>query len=86
MLPVGPVGHEQAVGDQDPGRHLMGLKHPDRFPGLHEHGLIVFEGAQRSADRVEAGPIARGLAASAVDDEFIRVFRDRRIEVVHQRP
>src|SRR5690606_6011356 len=36
--------------------------------------------------RVEAGPVAGGLARAAVDDEFVGVLGDLRVEVVHQHP
>src|SRR5438270_3678234 len=45
---------------------------------------MVFETIQSSDDRLVALPVARRLAASTVHDEFFRLFRHLRIEIVHQ--
>ena len=61
-LPVGPVGHEQAVGDEHARRHLVRAEHADRLAALHEQRLVVLEPAQRRDDGVECLPRARGAA------------------------
>ena len=83
-LPVGPVGHEQAVGDQHPRRHLVGAEDADRLAALHEQRLVVLETAQRGDDRVERLPRAGGAPGAAVDDEVGGILRDLGVEVVHE--
>jgi hypothetical protein len=83
-LPVGPVGHEQAVRDQHARRHLVGAEDADGLPALHEQRLVVLEPAQRGDDRVERLPRARGAPGAAVDDEVRGILGDLRVEVVHE--
>ena len=71
-LPVGPVRHEQAVGDQHARRHLVRAEHADRLAALHEQRLVVLEPAQRGDDGVEGLPRARRAPGAAVDDEVGR--------------
>ncbi len=84
VLPVAPVGHQQAVGDQDPRRHLVGAEPPDRLAGLHQQRLVVVEISQVAHDGVECIPAPRRLAPAAVDDQLIGVLGHRGVEVVHQ--
>ena len=83
-LPVGPVGHEQAVGDQHARRHLVRAEHADGLAALDEQRLVVLEPAQRRDDRVERLPRARGAPGAAVDDEVRGILGDLGIEVVHE--
>ena len=86
LAPVGPVADQVRVGEEHAWRPLVRLHHADRFARLHEHGLVVLQRRERADDRVEAVPVARGLAASAVDDELVGVLRDLGVEVVLQHP
>ena len=84
LLPVRPVANEIRVRDQHPRRPLVGAEHADRLAGLHQHGLVVLECAQRGDDRVERLPAARGATGAAVDHEILGMLGDLGIEVVHQ--
>ena len=64
----------------------MGAEDADRLAGLHQHGLVVLQRAQRRDDRVERLPAARGPAGAAVDDEVVGVLGHLGVEVVHQHP
>ncbi|MNO85326.1 hypothetical protein D3C76_766970 [compost metagenome] len=86
VLPVGPVGHQVGVGDQHPGRVLVGLEHPDRLAGLHQQGLVVLETGQHLDDLVVAGPVAGGAADAAIDHQGLGMLGHFRIQVVHQHP
>jgi hypothetical protein len=55
-----------------------------RLAGLDQQGLVRFEPFERRQERFEAIPIAGRLAASAIDDQVVRVAGDLRIEVVLQ--
>src|SRR5262245_50663256 len=63
-----------------------GSKDADRFPGLDQQRLIIFEILQRRDDRMICLPAARGPAGPAVYDEIPRILRHVLIEVVHQHP
>ncbi len=82
--PVGPLAHEIRVGDQHAGRVLVRAHDAHGLARLHEQRLVVFQVAQRAHDRVEAIPVARGLAASAVHDQIRGVLADAVVEVVEQ--
>ena len=62
----------------------MGAEDPDRLAGLHQHGLVVLEGAQRGDDGVERLPASSRAAGAAVDHQVLGVFGDLGVEVVHQ--
>ena len=84
VLPGGPVRYQVGVGDQHPRCVSVGLQHADRLARLDEQGLVVLQCLQHFDDLVEAGPIARRAADAAVDDQFLGLLRDLRIEVVHE--
>ena len=84
MVPVGPLADQVGIGDQDPGRAFAGLENADRFARLDQQSLIVFESAQGCNDRIEAFPVPRGAPDTAIDNQLVRIFGDRRIEVVVQ--
>ena len=84
MLPVVPVADEIGIGDQHARRVGVRAENADRLAGLHEQRFVVFERAQRRDDRVKAFPVARRLAAPAVDDQVFRLLGDLGVEVVHQ--
>ena len=86
MLPRGPVRHQVGIGDQHARRIGVGGEHADRLAGLHQQGLVVFQVAQRFQDGVIAGPVARGAADAAVDDERGGIFGHFRIQIVLQHP
>ena len=86
MLPGGPGGHEQRVGDEHSRRPRVCAEHTDRFAGLDEQRFVVIERFQRPHDGVERLPAPRSLARPAVDDEVVGPFGHVRVEVVHQHP
>ena len=86
LLPIRPVANEIRVRDQHARRPLVGAEHADRLAGLHQHGLVVLESAQRPHDRVERLPAAGGAAGAAVDHEILGMLGDLGVEVVHQHP
>ena len=47
-LPIRPVANQIRVRDQHAGRPLVGAEHADRLAGLHQHGLVVLQAAQRA--------------------------------------
>ena len=85
-VPRREATHEIGVRDQ----HARGIRvcreHPHRLARLHEQRLVVFQHAQRPADRVERGPIPRRFARPAVHHEVVGSLRDLGVEVVHQHP
>ena len=84
LRPGGPVADEVGVGDQHARRPLVGAHHADRLAGLHEHRLVLAcSVGQRADDRVVAGPVARGAAGAAVDDEVVGTLGHLGVEVVH---
>lgn len=84
LLPGGPVADQVGVGDQDAGRPLVGLHDADRAAGLDQHRLVLLQAAQGADHRVEAVPVAGGLAGAAVDDELVGVLGHLGVEVVLQ--
>ena len=86
VLPVGPVPHQVRIGDQDAWRGAAGLEDADRPTGLHQQRLVRFETLQGGDDRLEAGPIARGLAAAAIHDQLLGFLRYLGVQVVEQEP
>lgn len=54
----------------------------DRLSGLHEQGLIGFEGDQRIDDRRQRLRVAGRLSGSSVDDQPLGILGDLGIEVV----
>src|SRR3990172_1803104 len=84
VLPRGPAADEIRVGDEDAGGVRVRPEHGDGLATLDQQRLVVLEGAERRDNRVEALPVARGLARAAVDDELARPFGHVGIEVVHQ--
>ena len=86
VLPGRPLRHEVRVGDQHARSVGMRLEYADGLARLHKQRFVVVELAQCGEDGVETGPVARGAADAAIDDEPLRVFGDFGIEVVLQHP
>jgi hypothetical protein len=86
VLPGRPLRHQVRIGDQHARRIKVGLEHADRFARLDQQGLVVFQGAQRCQDLVEAGPVARRPPDAAVDHQVLRILRHFRVEVILQHP
>ena len=84
MIPGRPVRHEVGVGDQHARRVLVGAEHADRLAGLHQQRLVLVQRLQRRDDAVEILPGAGGAADAAVDHQFVRIFGNVGIEIVHQ--
>ena len=86
FLPVSPVRYQVRVRDEDTRRQAMCLHDANGLAGLDEKRLVISEAIQRLDDLVIALPIARRLAAAAIDDQFLRLLGNLGIEVVHQHP
>ena len=86
LVPGGPAGHQVGVGDEDARRLLMRAEDADRLAALDQQRLVVLQPPKRLDDPVVAGPVARGLAAAAVDDELLGTLRHLGVEVVHEHP
>jgi hypothetical protein len=84
VFPVGPLGHQVAVGQQHARRIGVGFEHTHRFARLDQQRLVVAQVFERGQDLVERGPVARGAANAAVNHQVLRVFGDLGIEVVLQ--
>jgi hypothetical protein len=86
LLPIRPVANEIGVRDQHARRPFVGAEHTDWLAGLHQHGLVVLQPAQRPHDRVERLPAAGGAAGAAVDHQVFGMLGDLGVEIVHQHP
>ncbi len=84
VFPGRPVWDQVGVGNQNARRVFVGFKHADRLAGLHQQGFVVFQFGQGLNNGVIALPVARGAANAAVHHQFVGVFRNLRIKVVHQ--
>ena len=82
VLPVRPVRHDQAVGDQHARCPFVGAEHAHRLARLHQQSLVTAQLAQRRENAVETRPVARGAARAAVDDQLGGLLRHVRIQVV----
>ena len=86
LVPGGPARHQVGVGDQHPRRLVVGAEHADRLAALDQQRLVVLQPAQRGDDALVALPVARRLAAAAVDDQVLGALGHLGVEVVHQHP
>src|SRR5690242_17105828 len=86
LVPVGPAPDQVGVGNQHPRRVFVRAEDADRLARLHQQRLVIIQFAQTAHDGVKRLPVARGLARAAVDDQFLRLFGDFRIQVVHHHP
>jgi hypothetical protein len=86
LVPGGPLGHQQGVGQQHPGGEAVGPEHPDRLARLDEQGLVVAEPAQGGHDPVEGGPVPGRPPGAAVHDQVVGPFGDLGVEVVAEHP
>jgi len=86
MLPGRPVGHQVGVGDQHAGRVGVGFEDADGLARLNQQGLVIFQSPQGGADLVEAFPIPRRPADTAIDDQLLRPLRHVGVQIVHQHP
>ena len=84
VIPVGPCRNEIGVRDQHPRCVFMCLEHADRFSGLHQQRLVIFELDQGFDDRIKAFPVSRSLANATIHDKLFRTLGNVRIEVVHE--
>ncbi|MNV47775.1 hypothetical protein D3C71_1396520 [compost metagenome] len=76
--------HQVGIGDQHARRIGMGLEHAYRLARLHQQGFVVVQVGERFNDLVVAIPVARGTADAAIHDQFLGIFGDVRVQVVHQ--
>ena len=84
MFQCCPVRNQVRVGNQYPGCFFMGLEHTDRLTRLDEQCFVLLEVLKRTYNLIETVPIAGSPTDPTVDNEFGGVFRDLRIQVVHQ--
>ena len=84
VLLGGPVGDDVAVGDQHARRVLVGAEDGHRLAALHQQRLVRLQLLQAAQDGVEALPVARRLAAAAVDDQVVGVEGHLGVQVVLQ--
>ena len=56
LVPGGPAGDQVGVGDQDPGRLLVGAEHPDRLAALNQQRLVVLQPAEGGDDASRSTP------------------------------
>src|SRR2546429_8686171 len=84
LVPVGPVTHQIGIGDEHAWRFLMRAKNPDRLARLHQQRFVVAQRFELTHDGVERGPVARGLAGSAVNDEVLGALGHFTVEVIHE--
>ena len=84
VIPVGPRPNQIRISDQHSRRIFMSAKDANRLAGLNQQRLVIFQALKRAHNCVVRFPIARGLAGAAIDDQLVRFFRYRRIEIVHQ--
>ena len=86
MVPVGPMRYQIGIGDQNPGRVLVGAKDADRLAGLNQQGLVFFQFLQAGDDLVKILPCAGRATYATVNHKLMRVFGHIRVQVVHQHP
>ena len=86
LVPRGPVGDEQAVGEEDPGGVLVRAPDRDRPPRLDAQRLVGLHPRERREDGAHVGPGAGRAARPAVDHEVLRVLGDLGVEVVLEHP
>lgn len=60
----------------------MGRKDGDRLAALDEQGFVAVHRGQGVQDGVETGPVACGLAATAIDNEIVWIPGHFGVEVV----
>ena len=76
-----PTRLELAISTR--GAHSWVCSTPTGLPDCTSSVSSFFSVVQGAHDRVEAVPVARGLAGAAVDDELVRALGDLGVEVVH---
>jgi len=86
VFPGCPVRHQIGIGDQHPRRIRMRREHAHRLSRLHQQGFLLGQSFQSFDDAVIAIPVAGGASDAPVHDEFGRVFRNFRVQIVHQHP
>src|SRR3982751_5779445 len=58
----------------------------DCLARLHEQRLVALEILERTHNRIECFPTARGATGTTVHDKPIRILGHVRIQIVHQHP
>ncbi len=84
LLPRGPTGDEEGVGDEDARRPRMRAEDADRLAALDEQRLVLAEHEERADKRLQRCVVSRCLAGAAVDDELLGLLRDLAVEVVEK--
>jgi len=59
-------------------------KDSDGLPGLNQQGLVIFQASKATDYCVKGGPIAGSATGPSIHDQFIGVFCNLGIEIVHQ--
>ncbi len=76
--------HKVGVGNQNARRILMGAENANRFARLHQKGLVVFKFLEAGNNLVEILPGARRTANTAIHHQFVRIFGNVGMQIVHQ--
>jgi hypothetical protein len=84
VFPGGPVADQIRVCNEHARGLWMRAENGHRLARLHEERFVVGEPLQLAHDGVKCRPVPRRLAASAVNDEFVRPLGHGGVEVVHQ--
>ena len=82
VVPVGPFRYQVGVGNQHARGVGVGLEHAHRLAGLHQQGFVFVQLFEAGQDLVEALPVTRRTADTAVHHQTLRVFRHVRVQVV----
>ncbi len=85
-LPVRPMRHQEAVGDEHSRRVLVCAEAADGLAALHQERLVVLERFELAHDDVVRLPVPRGLARAAVHHQLLGPLGHVGVEVVHQHP
>ena len=64
----------------------MCLDHPNRFPRLHQEGLVWGQVLEFPDDGIKCLPRPGRLPASAVDHQLFWDFGNLGVKIVHQHP
>jgi hypothetical protein len=86
FVPGGPMGDDESVGDEDPRGLGVSPEDGHGLAGLDDERLVVLEPLEALDDRRETFPIPGGSPGASVDDEFVRLLGDLRIQIVHEHP
>ena len=82
VIATAVVGDDHAVGHHHPGCAGVGGEQAHGVPAVHDEGLLLRHFAQIAHHEAVLCPVLEDGAVSAVGDEFLRMLRDGRVQVV----